>query len=123
MLGNGAGRLLQVPTFDFHGKDAVKDGRPAGSKFGSRSDKASLARVFTRVGRERYSLACTCDCRERGDRFLAPLGHHLLVAQTDPQVEQLARVCWRRRAVGEAHLDDAIIALVTVAMMFEPRRK
>src|ERR1051325_2475558 len=85
----------------------------------------SLPLAVARGTLERYDVALhvafACQRRERVDRFLAPLPHHPLVTQPELEAEQLANIGPRRLSFGKALVQQPFEALVTVAVVFQPR--
>src|SRR5689334_2956594 len=87
----------------------------------------SLRLAVARGTLERYDVALhvafACQRRQRVDRFLAPLRHHALVTQPELKAEQLADVGRRRLSFGKALVQQPFEALVTVAVVLEPRHQ
>src|SRR6185437_9265432 len=61
--------------------------------------------------------------RKRSDGLFAPLRDHLLVLQPDTKPEQLAHVGRRSGSIRKSLLENALIALIAVAVIFLPRHQ
>src|SRR5271168_1148363 len=61
--------------------------------------------------------------RKRGDRLFAPFRYHSFMLQTDAKSEQFAHVGRRGCSLRKALLEDALVALIAVAVMFQSRHE